>query len=162
MPAIERWQLLKSRRTARCVQMPHPLGVELRVLLGADDLRRNDAFRAPAAADTAAAERRLRLGADDLRRREVFGAPAAAATAASEWREAFEQKGWRAAPPRFTRGVLERALAATRGAQARVPGDNAMGHVLSYRLKVMCEALEVALDPRLSLDDAARERRVVE
>ncbi|MDQ3170714.1 MAG: hypothetical protein M3Q55_11305 [Acidobacteriota bacterium] len=134
MAEIERWQLLKSGRTARCVQMPHPLGVELRVLLGADDLRRSEVFRAPAAADTAA----------------------------SEWREAFEQKGWRAAPPRFARAALERALIVTRGAQARVPGDNAMGHVLSYRLKVMCEALEVALDQRLSIDDAARERRVVD
>ena len=132
--AHQRWQLLKSGRTARCVQTPHPLGVELRVLLGADDLRRSEVFRAPAAADTAA----------------------------SEWREAFEQKGWRAAAPRFARASLERALTLTRGAQARVPGDNAMGHVLSYRLKVMGEALEVALDRGVSIDDAARERRVAD
>ena len=134
MPDHERWQLLKTGRTVRCVQTAHPLGVELRVLLDPDDLRRSEVFRAPAAADTASAE----------------------------WREAFEQKGWRAAPPRFARPALERALAVTRAAQARVPGDNAMGHVLSYRLKVMGEALEVALDRALSLDDAARERRVVD
>jgi chorismate mutase len=132
--ALERWQLLKGARTARCVQTPHPLGVELRVLLDADDLRRSEVFRAPAAADAAAAA----------------------------WRGAFEQKGWRPAPPRFARAALARALALTRAVQARVPGDTAMGHVLSYRLKVMGEALEVALDRGVSLDDAARERRVVE
>ena len=53
-----------------------------------------------------------------------------------------------------------RALALVEEAQGRVRGDSAMGHVLSYRLKVLQEALEVAIDPALSLDAAARERRV--
>jgi hypothetical protein len=63
---------------------------------------------------------------------------------------------------KIARSKLEKALALTYDAYDRVPGDNAMGHVLSYRLKVMYEALEVALDDSLSLDAAARERRLRE
>ena len=62
----------------------------------------------------------------------------------------------------FSRPALQRALTLTYAAYDRVPGDNAMGHVLSYRLKVMYEALEVALDDSLSLDTTARKRRVAE
>ena len=43
-----------------------------------------------------------------------------------------------------------------------MPGDNAMGHVLSYRLKVMREALEVAVADDVSLELAARERRLLD
>jgi hypothetical protein len=131
---IERWRLMKAARTARCLEAPHPLGVELRVMIGDDDLRRS----------------------------EVFRAKPAAAGAAAEWRAAFEQKGWEAPPARFTRAAVARALALAREARARVPGTGGMGHVLSYRLKVMEEALEVALDTTLSLDEPARERRLIE
>jgi chorismate mutase len=139
---IERWQLAKDARpgrpaavrTVRCVEAPHPLGLELRVIVGDDDLRRSEVFRQRGDADAAAAS----------------------------WREAFEEKGWRAAPPRFSMAALRRALELTRHAQSRVPGDNAMGHVLSYRLKVMREALEVAVADDVSLDWAARERRVID
>lgn len=135
-PPALRWRLLKDRRIVRCLQAAHPLGVELRVVLGppGEDLRRSEVFRAPADADAAAAS----------------------------WRAAFEAKGWRAAPPRFARAALERAQALTMAAARRVPGDNAMGHVLSYRLKVMHEAIAVALDDTLTLDAAARERRVLD
>ena len=129
-----RWQLAKANRTARCTESPHPLGVELRVIVGQDDLRRSEVFRDREAADSAAAE----------------------------WREAFAQKGWTTPAPRFARAALERALALTRTAQSRVPGDNAMGHVLSYRLKVMREALEVAVADDVSLDQSLREKRLVE
>lgn len=131
---IERWRLSKGARQVVCLQAPHPLGVELRVIVGRDDLRRSEVFRAQEAADAASAE----------------------------WRTAFEQKGWREPPARFTRPALDRALALTRAAQARVPGDNAMGHVLSYRLKVMREALEVAVADDVSLGLAARERRLLD
>jgi chorismate mutase len=131
---VERWRLLKHTRGVRCVQSPHPLGVELRVIVDPDDLRRSEVFRDPARADAASAG----------------------------WRRAFEEKGWRPAPPRFARPALERAVSLTRDAQARVPGDNAIGHVLSYRLKVMREALEVALADDVSLDEAARERRLLD
>jgi len=130
----ERWKLTKNGRGVRCVQAAHPLGVELRVIVDPDDLRRSEVFREPAGADAAAAA----------------------------WRDAFEAKGWRPSPPRFGRAALERAVALTRDAQARVPGDNAMGHVLAYRLKVMREALEVALDADVSLDAPARERRLLD
>lgn len=139
---IEHWQLAKpaapgraaATRRVRCIESPHPLGVELRVIVGPDDLRRSEVFRERAAADAAAAA----------------------------WRDAFEQKGWRPPPPRFSIAAMQRALALTRRAQMRVPGDNAMGHVLSYRLKVMREALEVAVDEAVSLDWQARERRVID
>lgn len=62
----------------------------------------------------------------------------------------------------FPRPKLQRALQLTYDAYDRVPGDNAMGHVLSYRLKVMYEALEVALDDAIALDAGAKERRVRE
>ena len=139
---IEHWPLAKSTppgrppatRRVRCVESPHPLGVELRVIVDPDDLRRSEVFRERAEADAAAAA----------------------------WRDAFEQKGWQPPPPRFSAGAMRRALTLTRHAQMRVPGDNAMGHVLSYRLKVMREALEVAVDSAVSLDAPARERRVVD
>jgi hypothetical protein len=131
---LERWRLLKSGRTARCLQAAHPLGTELRVLLGDDDLRRSEVFRAPAAADAAAAA----------------------------WCASFEAKGWREPAPRFAREALERARDETIAAARRVPGDGAIGHVLSYRLKVMHEAIEVALDETLSLDQASRERRLLD
>src|SRR5688500_12159969 len=130
----ERWQLAKNRRSVRCVEAPHPLGLELRVIVDPDDLRRSEVFRERDDADKAAAA----------------------------WRAAFEQKGWQLPPPRFARPALERALALTRHAQMRVPGDNAMGHVLSYRLKVMREALEVAVADDVSLDRPARERRLID
>jgi chorismate mutase len=129
-----RWRLVKGSHSVSCLESGHPLGLELRVVIDGDNLRRTQVFRAPADAD-------------------------AAATA---WRAAFEQKGWRAAPPRFSRPALDRALTLTRDAQARVPGDNAIGHVLSYRLKVMREALEVAVAADVSLDWPARERRLLE
>lgn len=139
---IEHWRLAKSTpsgraaatRRVRCVEAPHPLGVELRVIVDPDDLRRSEVFRERAQADAAAAA----------------------------WRDAFEHKGWRPPPPRFTATALRNALALTRHAQMRVPGDNAMGHVLSYRLKVMREALEVAVDDAMALDWPLRERRVVD
>ena len=133
-PPVLRWRLHKDRRVVRCLEAAHPLGRELRVMVGASDLRRSEVFRAPAGADAAAAE----------------------------WRSAFEAKGWRAAPPRFARATLERAREATIAAARRVPGDGAMGHVISYRLKVMHEAIEVALDDTLTLDADARERRVLD
>src|SRR5687768_7994114 len=114
---LRRWHLVKGSHTATCTESKHPLGSELRVVIDKDDLRRSEVFREAAAASAAAAE----------------------------WRAAFERKGWCPLPPRFTREALDRALTLTRGAQARVPGENAMGHVLSYRLKVMREALEVAV-----------------
>lgn len=129
-----RWQLVKNSRIVRCVQAPHPLGLELRVILNSDDLRRSEVFRDRAGADAAAAE----------------------------WRAAFEARGWRMPPPRFPSTALRHALALTRTAQSRVPGDNAMGHVLSYRLKVMREALEVALADDISLDQSLRESRLME
>lgn len=129
-----RWQLSKHTRSVRCTESPHPLGFELRVIVDPDDLRRSEVFREREAADRACAE----------------------------WRDAFEQKGWTAPPPRFAREALERALALTRTAQSRVPGDNGMGHVLSYRLKVMREALEVALADDVSLDQSLREKRLLE
>jgi hypothetical protein len=129
-----RWQLAKHSRSARCVERLHPLGFELRVMLGDDDLRRSEVFRDRAAADAAAAE----------------------------WRAAFEQRGWRQAPPRFARAAIERALALTRAAQDRVVGGGGMGHVLSYRLKVMREALEVAIADDVTLDQPLREKRLVE
>lgn len=131
---IDVWRLSKGARQVVCRQAPHPLGLELRVIVGSDDLRRSEVFRAQDLADAAAAE----------------------------WRTAFEQKGWSEPPPRFTPAALGRALGLTRAAQERVPGDNAMGHVLSYRLKVMREALEVALADDVSLDTAARERRLLD
>lgn len=152
---IERWQLAKDARpgrdaarpgrpaavrVVRCVELPHPLGLELRVILSRGS--------APTP--------------DDFLRSEVFRERGAADAAAATWREAFEEKGWRAAPPRFSMAALRRALELTRHAQNRVPGDNAMGHVLSYRLKVMREALEVAVADDVSLDWAARERRVID
>ena len=129
-----RWRLEKDRRIVRCLQAAHPLGVELRVVIGASDLRRSEVCRTPAQADALAAE----------------------------WRAAFEAKGWRAAPPRFARAALEHAQQLTMAAARRVPGDNAMGHVLSYRLKVMHEAIAVALDDTLTLDAESRERRVID
>ena len=129
-----RWQLARNTRSVRCVEAPHPLGFELRVIVDPDDLRRSEVFRDPGAADAAAAE----------------------------WRAAFENKGWTLPPPRFPRAALNRALALTRHAQMRVPGNNGMGHVLSYRLKVMREALEVAIDDEVSLDQPLRERRLVD
>lgn len=129
-----RWRLIKGAHAVACLQAAHPLGSELRVVIDETDLRRSEVFRAPDAADAAAAE----------------------------WRAAFESKGWRPPPSRFTRPALDRALRLTREAQARVPGDNAMGHVLSYRLKVMREALEVAVADDVSLDTAARERRLLD
>ena len=129
-----RWQLTKDRRRVRCLQAAHPLGLELRVVVDPDDLRRSEVFRDRARADAAA----------------------------SDWRAAFEARGWRTAPPRFSAERLRRALALTRAAQSRVPGDNAMGHVLSYRLKVMREALEVALADDVSLDQSLRDARVVD
>lgn len=132
----ERWQLAKHARaglrTVRCVEAPHPLGLELRVIVDPDDLRRSAVFRERHDADAAA----------------------------SAWRAAFEDKGWRAPAPGFAPSALRKALALTRAAQARVPGDSAMGHVLAYRLKVMAEALEVALDARVSLDAPLRDARV--
>ena len=140
----ERWRLVKNGRPGpgqagavrlvRCAESTHPLGLELRVILGDSDLRRSAVFRDRHAADVAAAE----------------------------WRSAWEAKGWRPPPSRFDRQALERALALTRDAQDRVPGDNAMGHVLSYRLKVMREALEVALADDVSLDRQLRELRLVD
>lgn len=130
----ERWQLAKKGRSVRCVETSHPLGIELRVVLDPADLRRSEVFRDPAAAGRAAAA----------------------------WRAAWEEKGWSLPPARFARSALERALALTRAAQERVPGGNAMGHVLSYRLKVMREALEVAVADDVSLDPVLRERRLVE
>ena len=137
-----RWQLAKhplpgrnaTVKIVRCVETAHPLGVELRVIVDADDLRRTEVFRDRAAADAAA----------------------------EQWRVAFEAKGWKRAPARFTRAALDRALSLTRSAQARVPGDNAMGHVLSYRLKVMREALEVAIADDVSLDQPLRDKRLVD
>lgn len=134
---IERWRLVNGARTARCLEAPHPLGVELRVVLGS-------------------------LDNDDLRRSEVFRATPAAAAAAAEWRAAFERKGWAAPPSRFARTAVTHALELTRDARARVSETGGMGHVLSYRLKVMEEALEVALDPALSIDEPARERRLID
>ncbi|MEX2272385.1 MAG: hypothetical protein WD690_12980 [Vicinamibacterales bacterium] len=130
----DRWRLVKGTHSVRCIESPHPLGIELRVVIDRDNLRRSDVFRTLEAADSAA----------------------------SAWRAAFEQKGWGLPPPRFSRPALERALVRTREAQARVPGDNAMGHVLSYRLKVMREALAVALADDVSLDAGARERRLLD
>ena len=130
----ERWRLVKGTHRVTCTESTHPLGIELRVVIDTDNLRRSEVFRAPEAADAAAAE----------------------------WRAAFEQKGWRMPPGRFARAALDRALLLTRQAQARVPGDNAMGHVLSYRLKVMREALEVAVADDVSLDEAARELRLLD
>lgn len=130
----ERWKLTKNARGVRCVQSPHPLGIELRVIVDPDDLRRSEVFREPGGADAAAAA----------------------------WRDAFETKGWRPAPPRFARAALLRAAALTRDAQPRVPGGSAIGHVLGYRLKVMREALEVALADDVSLDGPARERRLLD
>lgn len=130
----ERWQLAKNGRRVRCLESPHPLGVELRVILDPADLRRSEVFRDRLEAESAAAR----------------------------WRTAWEEKGWRPPPPRFAREALRRALALTRDAQDRVPGDNAMGHVLSYRLKVMREALEVALADDLSLDPHLRELRLID
>lgn len=129
-----RWRLVKGAHAASCLQAQHPLGSELRVVIDDDDLRRSEVFRAPEAADAAAAA----------------------------WRAAFEGKGWQPPPARFTRASLDRALRLTRQAQARVPGDNAIGHVLSYRLKVMREALEVAVADDVSLDPPARERRLLD
>ena len=131
---VERWRLAKEGREASCVQTPHPLGVELRVVLGDDDLRRSEVFRNPERADETAVA----------------------------WRALFEQKGWRAPARRFSRGTLERALELTIAAERRVPGHNAMGHVLGYRLKVMREAIAVALDESPSLDAGARERRLID
>ena len=128
------WQLSKDTRTVRCSESPHPLGLELRVIVGKDDLRRS----------------------------EVFRDRDAAAAASSAWRNAFAQKGWTEPAPQFERASIRRALALTREAQSRVPGDNAMGHVLSYRLKVMREALEVALAADVSLDQSLRERRLAD
>ena len=130
----ERWRLSKGARQVVCLQTTHPLGLELRIIVGRDDLRRSEVFRSFDAADAAA----------------------------REWRAAFEQKGWREPPGRFTREGIMRALELTRAAQERVPGDNAMGHVLSYRLKVMREALEVAVADDVSLDGPARERRLID
>lgn len=129
-----RWQLSKHTRTVRCTETPHPLGFELRVIVDADDLRRSEVFREREAADQACAA----------------------------WRDAFARKGWTAPPARFAHEALERALALTRTAQRRVPGDNGMGHVLSYRLKVMREALEVALADDVSLDQLLRDKRLIE
>lgn len=133
-PPALRWRLHKDRRVVRCLEAAHPLGLELRVFLGTNDLRRSEVFRAPGEAEAAAAA----------------------------WRAAFEEKGWRAAPSRFARASLERAQTLTRAAARRVPGDGAMGHVLAYRLKVMEEAIAVALDDTLTLDAAARERRLLD
>lgn len=134
MKQTGRWRLEKNGRSVRCVESSHPLGLELRVVLGGSDLRRSAVFRDRYAADAASAE----------------------------WRSAWEAKGWLPPPPRFAGQALERALVLTRDAQDRVPGDNAMGHVLSYRLKVMREALEVALAGDVSLDPHLREVRVLE
>jgi hypothetical protein len=131
---IERWRLSKGARQVVCQQAPHPLGLELRVIVGRDDLRRSEVFRVQEAGDAAAAE----------------------------WRAAFEQKGWREPPIRFSRAALDTALRLTAAAQERVPGNNGMGHVLSYRLKVMREALEVAVANDVSLDGPARERRLLD
>jgi hypothetical protein len=128
------WRLSRNRRTVSCTESSHPLGLELRVVVGKDDLRRS----------------------------EVFRDRDAAAAASAAWREAFARKGWSAPPARFERAAIQRALALTRTAQSRVPGDNAMGHVLSYRLKVMREALEVALADDVSLDQSLRERRLID
>jgi hypothetical protein len=129
-----RWRLIKGAHSVSCVQSDHPLGLELRVVIDQDNLRRSEVFRAVESADAVSAE----------------------------WRAAFEQRGWHAPPPRFARASLRRALALTQRAQDRVPGDNAMGHVLSYRLKVMREALEVAVADDVSLDQEARELRLLD
>lgn len=132
--SLERWRLRKGRHSAACFETPHPLGVELRVVVGADDLRRS----------------------------EVFRDPAAAIATAADWRALFEARGWHAPESRYTRVALERALALTENARRRVSSDSGMGHVLGYRLKAMQEALEVMLDPALSLDAPSRERRLDE
>lgn len=129
-----RWQLSRNNRSVRCVETAHPLGFEVRVIVDPDDLRRSEVFRERTAADRAAAE----------------------------WRAAFERKGWQTPAPRFGRASIERALALTRDAQSRVVGSNGMGHVLSYRLKVMREALEVAIADDVTLDQPLREKRLVE
>lgn len=156
----ERWRLTKSARTgprtARCIETPHPLGRELRVIVSAvSGVPAVSAVSSPGSAPAPGS-------ADDLVRSEVFRERAPADAAAAAWRAAFEGKGWRTPAPGFAPEALRKALGLTRAAQARVPGGNGMGHVLSYRLKVMGEALEVALDEGLALDAALRDARVRE
>ena len=167
MTVPDRWQLAKKTRTVRCVESPHPLGLELRVIL----FPRGSAPNPGSVARGGPEPRSAPWHHEELLRSEVFRERSDADAAATEWRAAFEQKGWQscraeAAEPRtrarFRRDALMRALALTRHAQGRVPGDNAMGHVLSYRLKVMREALEVAVDDRVSLDPALREKRLLD